>query len=158
MKKSMFLFFVMVLFAVPVVWAQDLAEKDVPTTVMEAFKKKFPSTTEAKWKKNKSGKLEVDFKLAGKKAEAKFSPDGKWVSSKQRVEKGQLPAKANEYVKKSYAGYEIDKVVLQEESKDNKKEYDVELKKGNAKEELEFDGEGNFVKKKEKDKEKKAGK
>jgi hypothetical protein len=132
--------------------AQDLAAKDVPAAVTAGFKTKFPDVADVKWKKNKSGKYEADFKLSGKKAEAKFLADGKWDSSQRRVEADQLPGPAAEYVKKNYASYKIDWVQWQEESDAAKNRYEVKLKKDNSEAELVFDEKGKFLKKKDKDK------
>ncbi|MDJ1481841.1 PepSY-like domain-containing protein [Cytophagaceae bacterium YF14B1] len=150
MKKTIFLLLFTLFAGITITNAQDLTEKDVPSPVMTAFKQKYPSATDTKWKKTKNGKLEADFKVSDKKAEAKFSPEGVWLESKQRIGKAQVPAKIIDYVKKNYAGYEIDKTEFQEESKDNKKEYEVVIKKDQIKEELKFDAQGNFVKKKDK--------
>jgi phosphate-selective porin len=132
--------------------AQELAAKDVPAGVAAGLKTKFPDAADVKWKKNKSGKFEADFKLSGKKAEAKFLADGKWDSSEQRVDVAQLPAPAGDYIKKNYATYEIDWVKWQEEADTAKNRYEVKVKKDKAETELVFDEKGKFLKKKEKDK------
>lgn len=129
--------------------AQDLAAKDVPAAVTSGFKSKFSDAADVKWKKNKSGKYEADFKLSGKKAEAKFLADGKWDSSERRVEADQLPAAAADYVKKNYGTYQIVWVEWQEKS-DAQNRYEVKLKKDKTEAELVFDEQGKFIKKKDK--------
>jgi len=136
-------------------FAQDLAEKDVPAPIVSTFKSKFPDAAETKWKKNKSGKYEADFRLSGKKAEAKFMADGTWDSSEKRLEASALPASVSEYLKKNYASYKIDHVNFKEESTPSKNTYEVKLKKDKADTELTFDANGKFLKKKDKDKDKK---
>jgi hypothetical protein len=130
--------------------AQELAAKDVPAAVTAGFKTKFPDAAGVKWKKNKSGKYEADFKLSGKKAEAKFLADGKWDSSERRVDAAQLPAPAGDYIKKNYAAYQIDWVEWQEDADAAKNRYEVKVKKDKAETELVFDQKGTFLKKKEK--------
>ena len=132
--------------------AQDLAAKDVPAAITSSFKAKFPDVDDVKWKKNKSGKYEADFKLSGKKAEAKFLADGKWDSAERRVDAAQLPAPASDYIKKNYAAYQIDWVKWQEDADAAKNRYEVQVKKDKAETELVFDEKGKFLKKKEKDK------
>ena len=132
--------------------AQDLVAKDVPVAVASGLKTKFPDAADVKWKKNKSGKYEADFKLSGKKAEAKFLADGKWDSSERRVDVAQLPAPAGDYIKKNFAAYEIDWVKWQEEADAAKNRYEVKVKKDKADLELVFDEKGKFLKKKDKDK------
>ena len=130
--------------------AQELAAKDVPVAVVSSLKAKFPDAGDVKWKKNKSGKYEADFKLSGKKAEAKFLADGKWDASERRVDASQLPAAASDYLKKNFAAYEIDWVKWQEDVDAAKNRYEVQVKKGKAETELVFDEKGKFLKKKEK--------
>lgn len=136
--------------------AQDkatiLTDKDVPAAIVSSFKARFTNATEVKWKKNKSGKYEVDFKLADKKAEAKFLADGKWDESKLTKAESDLPAKASEYLKKNYAGYKIGKVVWKEENAGAKKVYEVKVKKDATDLEVVFDASGTFVKIKDKEK------
>jgi cell fate regulator YaaT (PSP1 superfamily) len=130
--------------------AQDLAAKDVPAGVASGLKTRFPDAADVKWKKNKSGKYEADFKLSGKKAEAKFLADGKWDSSERRVDVTQLPAPAGDYIKKNFAAYKIDWVKWQEEADAAKNRYEVKVKKDKADMELVFDEKGKFLKKKDK--------
>ena len=132
--------------------AQDLAAKDVPAAVTAGLKTKFPDAADVKWKKNKSGKYEADFKLSGKKAEAKFLADGKWDSSERRVDVAQLPAPAGDYIKKNYAAYQVDWVKWQEDADAAKNRYEVKVQRDKADAELVFDEKGKFLKKKEKDK------
>ncbi len=135
--------------------AQQAAETNVPAAIASAFSTKFPDAADTKWKKNKSGKYEADFRLAGKKAEAKFTADGKWDSTKKRIEASELPQPVTAYLEKNYASHKIDQVEWKEEADANKNEYEVKLKKDKAETELVFNGEGKFLKKKDKDKEKK---
>jgi hypothetical protein len=130
--------------------AQDLAANDVPAAVTSGLKTKFPEASDVTWKKNKSGKYEADFRLSGKKAEAKFLADGKWDSSERRVEVSQLPAPAGDYIKKNFAAYKIDWVKWQEEADAVKNRYEVKVKKDKADMELVFDEKGKFLKKKDK--------
>ena len=150
--QKVFIFLVILLLLGTQLPAQDLAAKDVPAPVASGLKTKFPDAADVKWKKNKSGKYEADFKLSGKKAEAKFLADGKWDSSERRVDAAQLPAPAGDYIKKNYAAYEIDWVKWQEEADAAKNRYEVKVKKDKADVELVFDEKGKFLKKKEKDK------
>jgi uncharacterized protein (DUF2249 family) len=136
--------------------AQNLEEKAVPAPVITAFKARFPGAAETKWEKTNSGKYEVKFKQTGKKAKAKFTPDGQWDSSELTKSASDLPAVAADYLKKNYAGREIDKVEWKEEAA-GKQEFEVKLKKDNAGKETEltFDSGGKFLKEKKKEKKQK---
>ncbi len=152
MRKIKLLICLLAIFFSGTLLAQQAAQTDIPVAVTSAFTTKFPDASETKWKKNKSGKYEADFRLAGKKAEAKFTADGKWDSTKKRVEASQLPAAASSYVQQNYASHTIDQVEWKEEADASKNEYEVKLKKDQAETELVFDGAGKFVKKKDKEK------
>ena len=157
MKKIVIILLVSIL-TTGSLFAQEMAEKDVPAAVVSTFKNKFPEAAGSEWKKNKSGKYEVKFKNEGKKAEAKFMTDGQWDSSETRLEASALPGSVSDYLKKNYAAYKIDQVKWEEDKDASKNKYEVKLKKEKSEVELVFDGEGKFIKKKDKtsDKDKKT--
>ncbi len=148
--RKMILILLVLTVAASSMFAQDMAEKDVPVAVVSAFKDKFPDAASPEWKKNKSGKYEVKFKKEGQKAEAKFMADGKWDSSETRLEASALPNSASDYLKKNYGAYKIDQVKWEEDNDASKNKYEVKLKKEKSEIELVFDGEGKFLKKKDK--------
>jgi hypothetical protein len=150
MHKQLIVF--LIIFSIShILIAQDMAETEVPAAVISTYKTKFPQAAEAKWKKNKSGKYEVDFKLSGKKAEAKFMADGTFDSSEKRLEASALPAVISDYLNKNYATHKVDHITLKEESTASKNSYEVKLKKDKAQTELTFDADGKFIKKKDKE-------
>jgi hypothetical protein len=133
-------------------WAQEIASREVPAAINASFLAKFPDAAEVKWKKNKSGKYEVDFRQNGKKAEAKFTADGTWDSTDKRIDAKDLPEAATAYLKKNYAAYKIDWAEWKEDKDASKNVYAVKLQKDKAETELEFDTSGKFLKKKDKKK------
>ena len=130
--------------------AQDLAPTDVPQAISSSFSTKYPDATEVKWKKNKSGKYEADFRQNGKKAEAKFMADGTWDSADKRIDAKDLPEQASAYLKKNYASHKIDQIEWKEDKDASKNVYEVKLKKDKSETELVFTADGKFLKKKEK--------
>jgi hypothetical protein len=59
-----------------------IAAADVPSAVMTAFNTKYPNAANVEWEKEKEkGKImyEAEFQFNGKKTEAEFSEDGKFV-------------------------------------------------------------------------------
>src|SRR3712207_1815009 len=124
--KRFFVFYLLALvIATSNAWAQDLTQKDVPAAVATTFSSKFPDAADVKWKKNKSGKYEADFKLAGKKAEAKFTADGNWDSTEKRIDAKDLPAAATTYLKENYGEYKVDAVEWKEDIDASKNVYEV---------------------------------
>jgi hypothetical protein len=133
--------------------AQELSTADVPQAITASFSTKYPDATEVKWKKNKSGKYEADFRQNGKKAEAKFMADGTWDSADKRIDAKDLPEEASSYLKKNYASHKIDQIEWKEDKDASKNVYEVKVKKDKSEIELVFSAEGKFLKKKDKDKE-----
>ena len=152
MKKHTFFYIVSLLLVTYAVQAQDLAANDVPQAITASFSSKYPDATDIKWKKNKSGKYEADFKQNGKKAEAKFTADGTWDSADKRMEEKDLPEPVTSYLQKNYASYKIDQIEWKEDRDASKNIYEVKVKKDKAESELIFNAEGKFLKKNEKKK------
>jgi hypothetical protein len=134
------------------VWAQEIAQKDVPAAISTSFTTRYPNAAEVKWKKNKSGKYEADFKQDGKKVEAKFTADGTWDSADKRIDAKDLPEAASSYLKKNYASYKVDQIEWKEDKDASKNVFEVKLKKDKAETELVFNAEGKFLKNKDKKK------
>jgi hypothetical protein len=134
------------------IWAQEMAPQDVPAAITASFTAKYPDAAEVKWKKNKSGKYEADFRQKGKKAEAKFTADGAWDSADIRIDAKDLPETATGYLKKNYAAYKVDAAEWKEDKDASKNVYEVKLKKDKSETELVFDATGKYLKKKDKKK------
>jgi hypothetical protein len=152
MKKVTLLSVLCLLICTVNAWAQEMAQKDVPAAITASFAAKYPDAAEVKWKKNKSGKYEADFKQSGKKAEAKFAPDGAWDSTDKRMDASDLPEAASSYLKKNYASHKVDQIKWKEDKDASKNVYEVQLKKDKAETELVFSADGKFLKKKDKKK------
>lgn len=150
MKKFSHLFVCCLLVLGGNAWAQQIAQKDVPAAISTSFNARYPDAAEVKWKKNKSGKYEADFRQDGKKAEAKFTADGTWDSADKRIDAKDLPEAATSYLKKNYASHKIDQIEWKEDKDASKNVYEVKLKKDKSETELVFSAEGKFLKKKDK--------
>jgi hypothetical protein len=60
----------------------NIASSDVPQSVLDSFKSKYPGASDVEWEVEKqNGKLyyEAEFKLDGKGKEAYFRPDGSFT-------------------------------------------------------------------------------
>lgn len=149
MKKNILFYISCLLLVTGSVWAQDIAPKDVPEAITASFSAKYPDATEVKWKKNKSGKFEADFRQSGKKAEAKFMADGTWDSADKRIDAKDLPETVSSYLQKNYASHKIDQIEWKEDRDASKNVYEVKLKKDKSEIELVFNADGKFLKKKD---------
>lgn len=88
-----------------VVNAQKLEASKVPSSVKEAFAKKFPGS-EAKWEME-DGKYEAGFKLNGKIMSALFEANGTMTESEVDIKVSDLPASVLKYVNEHYKGKSI---------------------------------------------------
>ena len=90
-----------------IVAAQDLKDKDVPSSVKAAFAKKYPNATKVSWEKEK-GNYEANW--GGKSGEdnsAVFTPSAIFVEIVVAIPINQLPASVASYVKQHYKGAKI---------------------------------------------------
>ena len=62
----------------PALYAQVLRSNQVPATVRQAFRTKFPAVRFAAWKIKSDGNYEAEFTLKRKEIAAKFDVTGKW--------------------------------------------------------------------------------
>lgn len=87
--------------------AQDLKEKEVPTSVKSAFMKKYPDAKKVSWEKEK-GNFEANW--GGKSGEDNstvFTPDGAFVEIVNSIPISQLPASIAPYISKHYNNAKI---------------------------------------------------
>jgi hypothetical protein len=88
-------------------FAQDLKEKDVPSSVKAALLKKYPDAKKVSWEKEK-GNFEANW--GGKSGEdnsAMFTPAGAFLELVQAIPVSQLPSSLAVYVKQHYKGMVI---------------------------------------------------
>ena len=126
-----------------IVIAQDLKEKDVPTTVKTAFTKKYPEASKFKvnWEKEK-GNYEANW--GGKSNEdnsAVFTPSAVFVELVQAISMDKLPSNVAQYVKQHYKGAVI-KQAGKVTDASGKHMFEAEIKG----KDLIFDEKGVFIK------------
>lgn len=85
--------------------AQKLKESEVPSAVISAFQKKYPST-QAKWEKEK-GNYEVNFKKEGKTMSAVIDKAGTILETETDIAVNELPQTAQSYLKTHYKNAKI---------------------------------------------------
>jgi len=134
----------MLAFSVTVASAQKLKEEQVPSKVKESFQKKYPDT-KAKWEKEDAD-YEAEFKWTNIETSAVFDGNGLFKESEQEIKIVELPEKIKEYCVRNFAGYELKEAAkITEES--GIIMYEAEMRKGEEKFDVIFDGKGNFIKK-----------
>ena len=124
-------------------------EPKVPQVVLAAFTAKYPNQKIKDWDfEAQKENYEADFLVGTTKKEAVFTPAGKWLKTKTKITKAELPAA----VAKSAGSGELSAWQMQEfsqiESADKGTYYKIRFKKGQEEQSLKFDAAGNQMEKK----------
>ena len=81
--------------------------KSVPQTVTNSFTTMFPDAKNIDWK-DKLTDYQVFFLTNNSKCEAKFSLDGKWISTERQIKNDSMPEKIKDNIRLSkYADWNI---------------------------------------------------
>ena len=92
--------------AIPAICAQ-VRSKQVPATVRQAFRAKFPAIRFAAWKIKSDGNYEAEFTLKRKEIAAKFDVTGKWIETESAIPRSQLPTTVSAAIAEKFRGYKI---------------------------------------------------
>ena len=90
----------------PVLFAQVLSNQ-VPATVRQAFRAKFPAVRSPAWKIKSDGNYEAEFTLKRKEIAAKFDVIGKWIETESAMPRSQLPTAVSAAIAQEFKGYKI---------------------------------------------------
>ena len=138
MKKSAIILAAML--SVTFANAQNISDKEVPTTVKAALQKSYPNAKEIKWEKEKAN-YEAGFEVSETDYSLLIAVSGNILETEVEIKIDELPAKAKEYVSKNYAGQKIKETAKITDSK-GVVTYEAEIKG----KDLIFDSNGNFIK------------
>lgn len=125
-------------------YAQDVPEAQVPSVVLNNFKKEFPRASDVEWEL-KNTQYEVEFELGLADHEVWYDATGQLVKHEEDFEARNLPESVNNTIKKSYAGYRISDV--KKITTGSTVNYKMELKKDNIEWKIVFSAEGGEVSK-----------
>ena len=129
-------FFLVVLIATTTI---SVAQKGIPTQVLEAFKKDHKNMDNVKWEKEK-GNYEASFKINGLENSMLFDAKGNVLEREVAINKELLPKGVLDYVAKKYSN-QIIKGTAKINSTKEGLIYEVEIKD----KDLLFDKEGKFM-------------
>ena len=124
-------------------YTQELTPEKVPTSVLQAFAKKFPAATDVKLNHNN---YEIAFRDKEIREFTKFNPTGKWLETKTAIVESDLPKEVSASIAKNFAGFKISEVTTIE-TPDNSLFYKMDLKKGNEEYKVHFSPKGDVLKK-----------
>jgi len=120
--------------------------RKVPAEVTEAFKAKYPNTSNAEWK-DKQRFFQVNYEMDDVRYESRFTSKGEWIETEKELQEDQLPAEVMDaYNKSKFTDWEL-KSMSWVQSKANGVQYRLFVRKnGLEKKYLYFDKGGRFIK------------
>jgi len=144
MKKSILL--LAVIFSVGVSSAQKITESEVPAQVKAKFQSLFHAARDIKWRKQKNGSYEAEFKQNTSELGATIDSVGNLKETEKEMKVSELSKSIFNYVAKNYPDYKITEAA-QITYADGKPIYEAEITKGKDVFDLLFDGSFKFIKK-----------
>ncbi|ABG60764.1 PepSY-like domain-containing protein [Cytophaga hutchinsonii] len=139
MKKLSILFLVMSTGCVS--YAQDIAQKDVPAVVVNAFQQKFPQQSVVEWEL-KRGLYEAEFEIKNMDHSVYLDSTGKIVKHKQEIAVSDLPSAVTASIQKNFSGYKVDDAKKIEVG--NTVRYKVDVEKGAEERKVTFSADGKI--------------
>ena len=125
-------------------YSQKITPDKVPALVKQAFAKKFPAATDVKYEIEKKD-YEINFKEKGVEMSANFDATGKWLETETEIKKSDLPKEVSASEAKNFTGFRISEVA-KVETPDKELIYEIEIKKGKERNEIQFSPKGDILK------------
>ena len=128
---------------------KELSEDKVPKAVLEAFAKEYPTVKKREFEKEMfEGKTvyEVEYKDNGKEYEVLYTADGILLQKEEEIDVNTLPEAVIGAIKKAHPKAEIKEAEKLMKADGTVTGYEVEVKTGKKKLELELDAAGKILK------------
>ena len=128
---------------------EEVGKNQVPKAVLETFEKSYPNAKDVKFEKETfEGKkaYEVEYKDNGKEYEVMYSTDGVLVQKEEELDVKLLPETVTHAIKKEHPKAKIEEAEKLMKPDGTLTGYEVEIKAGKKKLELEVDATGKILK------------
>lgn len=128
---------------------RKLAVGEVPPGVIAAFQKAYPGAKDVEYEPEDEGAaslFEIEFKLDGKKMEVIYDGQGNLAYTEEEVKPSELPLVVKNALEKEYPNATLHEVEKLSEPDGSLRGYEVEIKEGGMKREIELDATGKVVK------------
>ncbi len=123
--------------------AQDVPQSQVPSVVVNSFKKEFPKASDVEWEKQ-NDQYNVEFEIGFfTDYKAWFDPTGKMIKYTEEIWNSKLPETIKNTIKTQYKGYRIDEA--KKITENMVVTYSVEIEKGNDELKLVFSNDGKLI-------------
>lgn len=135
--------FMLALFATGCICAQDIEANQVPSVIINNFKKEFPKASDIEWERQ-GNQYSVDFEIGfHSDYEAWFDKSGELIRYAEEISKTDLPQEIKDAITNQYQGYKIDDAIKFIEN--NIETYSVEIEKGHNERNLLFNKNGKLI-------------
>ena len=127
----------------------EVSKNKVPKAVLEAFEKSYPNAKDVEFEKEMfEGKAayEVEYKDNGKEYEAMYNVDGVLVQREEEIDVSALPEAVTNAIKKEHPKAKIEEAEKLMKPDGTLSGYEVDIKTGEDKFELEVDTAGKILK------------
>jgi len=144
MKKNVLMMFAILIAAANYGFGQEIPESDVPSLVLNEFKKEYPNATDIEWKQVEDlFKVEFD-KNKKYELEVWYDETGNPVKYEEEIPQNQLPEKVLSKVNGEFKDYKVKEVEMITEN--NSVIYEIEFRSKSEKIEVTFNPEGEILK------------
>lgn len=146
MRKLKIVILLLTLTFIQTAFCQELRESEVPKTIVEQFKKKYPNVYVYEWEFDKKKMIyEAEFIMKGHKHEAVFTPQGEWIKTERDIEIEEVPQLVlDSFSKTSYSNWKVEDYEIHSTSK-YELVYVIEVKSNKQKALLYFLPSGELV-------------
>ena len=142
MKKTMKLLAILFL-GTGTIFAQEIPESQVPSVIVNNFKKEFPKASDVEWERQ-GDQYNVEFEIGWfTDYEAWFTETGKIIRFTEDISERDLPEAIKNAIKTQYKGYRIDDV--EKITENGVETYKVEIEKGDDERNLVFSTNGELI-------------
>lgn len=125
--------------------AQDVAQNQVPSVVLNALQTKFPNATEVEWEL-KGDQYKADFEVGKRDHDVWIDKTGNIKKHKEDFPKSELPQAIGQVLEKDFKTYKLDDVDKFDEA--GKISYEVKLESASGDLKVMFSPEGKVLEKK----------
>ena len=105
-------------------FGQDIAQREVPSIILNKFKKDYSKATEVDWEKE-NNLYQVEFEVKNREHDIWYDKLGAIVKQEEEISPQEVPGKIRAVIKKEFPGLEVDEAKKVREN--GRTEYHLEL-------------------------------
>lgn len=131
------------LFSTATIFAQDVPESQVPSVIVNNFKKEFPKATDIEWERQ-GDQYKVEFEIGWDiDYDAWYNASGELIRYIMEISTSEIPEAVQTAIRNEYPGYRIDDA--EKITENGVETYKVEVEKGKEEIDLVFSKDGKLL-------------